>query len=353
MSPQRVGIGFALLSAALFGASTPIAKRLLASVDPWVLAGILYLGAGVGLAIVDRLRRLMRLPGVEAPLRRPDFPRLAIAIAFGGILAPVLLMFGLARSDAAGASLLLNVEGLATMAIAWIAFRENVDRRLVAGALAIVSGGVVLGWGGEVSTQGGALLIVGACLCWGIDNNVTRGLAAADPVRIATIKGLVAGTVNLALGLWSGAPMPDADAIGATAAVGFLGYGVSLVLFVLGLRHLGTARTAAYFSLAPFVGALVAIVLLGEPVTARLLLAGALMGAGLWLHLAERHDHEHAHDASDHEHRHRHDEHHRHDHGAEVPAGEAHSHRHRHAPIVHRHSHYPDLHHRHRHGRTL
>lgn len=346
---DRAGIAFALLSAAAFGASTPVAKVLLASIDPWILAGVLYLGAGVGLAAVHGLRSLVGPFGAEAPLRRADVPRLVVAILAGGVFGPLFLMSGLAGTDAAGASLLLNAEGLATMAIAWMAYRENVDRRLLAGALTILAGGMILTLGEPATFQLGALLIVAACVCWGIDNNVTRGIAGADPVRIAMIKGLVAGVVNIALGMLGGATLPDSGVLATAALTGFLGYGVSLALYVLALRHLGAARTAAYFSLAPFVGALLAVVFLDEPVTARLIAAAGLMGAGLWLHLAERHDHEHAHRAFAHEHRHRHDDHHRHQHGVEDPPGEPHTHQHEHADLVHRHPHYPDLHHRHRH----
>lgn len=346
----RIGIPLALTSALLFGASTPLAKLLLGSVDPWMMAGLLYLGAGLGLAIVHGARAALGLPAVEAPLRRADLPWLGLVILAGGIGGPLLLMFGLARTDAAGASLLLNLEGLATMGIAWIVFRENVDRRLALGAGAILVGAMLLSWRGDASVQWGGILIAGACVCWGIDNNLTRRLSSADPVQIAMLKGLVAGTVNLSLALAQGAALPPPGPLAAAAIVGFLGYGVSLALFVLGLRHLGTARTGAYFSLAPFVGAVLAVLLLGEPLSANLAAAGVLMGLGLWLHLAERHDHEHSHQAMEHEHRHRHDAHHQHDHEPGIDPGEPHTHRHRHAPMAHRHPHYPDLHHRHRHG---
>lgn len=346
----RSGIAFALLSALLFGASTPFAKLLLSAVDPWMMAGLLYLGAGLGLGAVHLWRGVVRLEAVETPLRRSDGAWLALVIVTGGILGPLLLMFGLARTEAAGASLLLNLEGLATMAIAWLVFRENVDRRVLLGALAILGGAALLSWQGQASFQWGAVMIAGACLCWGVDNNLTRKLSSADPVEIAMLKGLVAGTVNICLALANGAAFPAAGSLLAAGGIGFLGYGVSLALFVLGLRHLGTARTAAYFSLAPFVGAGLAVLMLGEPLSAKLLLAGGLMGIGLWLHLAERHDHEHTHTAIEHEHRHCHDEHHRHEHGPDAPPGEPHTHRHRHEVTVHRHPHYPDLHHRHRHG---
>ncbi len=347
---NRIGIPFALLSAVLFGASTPFAKLLLGSVDPWMLAGLLYLGAGIGLAAVHLSRSAFNLPVVEAPLRRADVPWLALVILVGGVLGPLLLMFGLARTDASGASLLLNLEGLATMGIAWSAFRENVDRRLLLGAFAILAGAALLSWQGHATFQLGAVLIAGACLCWGIDNNLTRKLSSADPVQIAMLKGLVAGAVNLGLAFASGAACPAPGIVLAAAVVGFLGYGVSLALFVLGLRHLGAARTGAYFSAAPFVGAALAVPMLGEPVNVTLLTSGGLMAIGLWLHLAERHEHEHAHEDLEHEHRHEHDQHHRHSHASDVVASEPHTHRHRHAPQVHRHPHYPDLHHRHGHA---
>ena len=345
------GVLLALLSAALFGASTPLAKLLLGAVDPWMLAGLLYLGAGLGLAAVHLSRAALRLPAAEAPLRRADAPWLALVILAGGVLGPLLLMQGLARTDAAGASLLLNLEGVATMGIAWLAFRENVDRRLLLGAALILAGAAVLSWQGRASFGWGALLVAAACLCWGVDNNLTRKLSSADPVQVAMLKGLVAGTVNLTLAVANGAALPSTEIVLAAGAIGFLGYGVSLALFVLGLRYLGAARTGAYFSLAPFVGAVLAVLMLGEPLTASLAVAGGLMAGGLWLHLAERHDHEHAHHAMAHEHRHSHDEHHQHehDHGHDHGPDEPHSHRHRHAPLVHRHPHYPDLHHRHAH----
>lgn len=344
------GILLALLSAVLFGASTPFAKLLLGTVDPWVMAGLLYLGAGIGLAAVHLSRAALRLPAVEAPLRRADLPWLALVILAGGILGPVLLMFGLAHTAATGTSLLLNLESLASMGIAWVVFRENVDRRLLLGAFAILAGAVLLSWQGQASLQWGAVLIAGACLCWGIDNNLTRKLSSADPVQIAMLKGLVAGTVNLLLALAGGAAMPPLPSILAAGVIGFFGYGVSLTVFVLGLRHLGTARTGAYFSLAPFVGAVLAVLMLGEPVSLQLLAAGGLMAFGLWLHLSERHDHDHVHEAMEHEHRHSHDAHHQHTHGPDVPPDEPHTHWHRHRPVVHRHPHYPDLHHRHDHA---
>lgn len=352
MLTNRPGVLLAIASAALFGASTPFAKLLLGGgVSPWLLAGLLYLGSGLGLTLVHLARGALGVPAAEAPLRRADLPWLGLVVLTGGIIGPLLLMVGLTTTAASTSALLLNLEGLATMAIAWMVFRENVDRRLLLGAAAILAGAVVLSWqGGPTGLGLGALAIAGACLAWGIDNNLTRKLSAADPVQIALIKGLVAGAVNLALALALGAHMPPLTATLAAGLVGLLGYGVSLVMFVLALRHLGAARTGAYFSTAPFIGAGLAIAMFGEPITMQLLAASALMIVGVALHLMEAHEHPHTHEALDHEHRHVHDAHHQHDHAPGDPPGEPHSHPHRHTPLTHTHPHYPDLHHRHGHG---
>jgi len=349
------GAALAVSSAVLFGASTPLAKLLLGDgVHPQLLAGLFYLGSGLGLAVVLAVRRLAGGGNQESPLRRADLPRLGVAVLLGGTVAPALLLLGLARTSAAAAALLLNLEGVATMVIAWLAFRENVDRRLLLGAAAITAGAVLLSGGGS---QGGGfgyagvgpLLIAGACLSWGIDNNVTRGLSGADPLQITMVKGLVAGSVNVALALGSGAKLPGPAVLSLSALVGFFGYGVSLTLFVRALRHLGAARTSAYFSTAPFIGAVLALAAFSGTLTLGVMIAGALMAVGVYLHLSESHSHEHAHGVIEHEHSHTHDEHHQHFHDAGVLQDEPHAHRHRHAPLVHSHPHYPDLHHHHDH----
>lgn len=340
------GAPLALGAAALFGASTPLAKALIGEVSPWLLAGLLYLGSGIGLLGLTLLRRRQ----AEAPLRRGDLPWLAAIVLPGGVIGPVLLMIGLVATPASSASLLLNLEGVLTLAIAWLVMRENVDLRVGLGAAAILAGALLLSWDGRMSGLGwGTLAIAGACLAWAIDNNLTRRLSSADPLQIAMIKGLAAGSVNVGLALLLRAPWPAAWAVAFAGLIGFLGYGVSLALFVLALRHLGTARAAAYFSAAPFVGAVIAILGFGEAVTPAFLAAAALMAVGLYLHLAERHEHEHAHEPMQHEHGHSHDAHHRHAHSAGDPPGEPHAHVHAHPRMVHSHPHFPDIHHRHPH----
>ncbi len=350
---NRTAVIYALSSAALFGASTPAAKALLGSVQPVVLAGLLYCGAGVGIALMRRLAPaiLASADAREQALSRSDWPWLAGAIAAGGIAGPLLLMTGLARSDAATASLLLTLEGAATALMAWFIFHEGFDRQIAIGMMFLVAGAAVLSWSGAPTVRSvvGPLAIIGACVAWALDNNLTRKISLADPLQIVELKGLIAGPFNVALGLWAGGSLPDVLTISAAGVVGFLGYGVSLALFVVALRHLGTARTAAYFSTAPFLGAVVAVLALGEPVSVGLFVAGTLMAIGVWLHLTERHEHEHGHDSLTHAHPHVHDEHHRHQHGSQDPPGEPHTHSHQHGGLRHAHPHVPDMHHQHRH----
>jgi len=351
MNSGPYAIACALASAALFGASTPFAKLLLGEVSPWLLAAVLYLGSGLGLAAWLALRSLRTRADRPAPLSRRDWPWLAAAITSGGVVAPVLLMFGLALTDAGTTALLLNLEAVLTAGIAWTAFRENVDRRVFLGMLAIVAGGVLLAseQAPRAGSLAGPLLIAAACLAWAIDNNLTRKVSGGDAVFIASLKGLVAGGVNLMLAIAAGSALPAASAIAAAGLLGLLGYGVSLVLFILALRGLGTARTGAYFSVAPFFGAALAVVLLGERPTELFWIAAVLMALGVWLHVTERHAHLHAHDAMEHVHEHVHDTHHRHEHEFPGDAREPHAHLHQHEPLLHSHPHYPDLHHRHSH----
>jgi drug/metabolite transporter (DMT)-like permease len=337
-------------AAALFGASTPFAKALLGAMPPALLAGLLYAGSGIGLWSA----RIVRDRGVKgATLSRGEWPWFIGAIGAGGVVGPLLLMYGLTRTSAAVASLLLNLEAVLTALLAWVVFRENADRRIVLGMALIVAGGAVLAWpaGAAGHTNlAGALAVAAACACWAVDNNLTRRVSAGDPLFIAGTKGLVAGFTNVALALAAGgAHLPAAPVSAAAMGVGFVGYGVSLVLFVVALRGLGSARTGAYFSTAPFVGATIAIVAFGETVSPFFWLAAALMAGGVWLHLTEVHEHEHTHEPLTHTHAHRHDPHHQHEHADGWDGREPHTHVHTHEPLVHRHPHYPDVHHRHGH----
>jgi drug/metabolite transporter (DMT)-like permease len=340
------GIAAALGAALLFGASTPLAKRLLGETSPWLLAGLLYVGSGLGLFI---LRRLRQAPRVR--LSAPEAGWLAGAVAAGGMLGAALLMWGLARMPASDAALLLNAEAVFTALIAWFVFRENFDRRIAFGMALIVAGASVLSWPSEARL--GAVLpaaaVLGACLAWAFDNNLTRKVSLVDADYIAMVKGLAAGATNAALALAAGARLPALRTVLGAGIFGFLGYGVSLTLYVFALRQLGTARTGAYFSIAPFAGAVIAFALLREPLTTAFAMAAVLMAAGVWLHLTERHEHRHAHEPLEHTHEHGHDTHHQHAHGEPVPPGTRHTHPHRHEALTHSHPHYPDAHHRHGH----
>jgi drug/metabolite transporter (DMT)-like permease len=348
---NRAAVLYALISAALFGASTPAAKVLVGAVDPVVLAGLLYCGAGIGVAVLRRVLPQIVSSAPEAGLTRAELPWLTGAIAAGGVVGPLLLMIGLARTDAASASLLLTLEGAATALMAWFIFRENFDRRIALGMVFLVGGAMVLAWTGSPTLADvlGPLAIIGACVAWGLDNNLTRRVSLADPLQIVELKGLFAGPFNLMLGFAAGVALPGLTPVLFAGVVGFLGYGVSLALFIVALRHLGAARTGAYFSTAPFLGSAAAVLALGDPVTPQLVAAGLLMAIGVWLHLTEHHAHEHVHEAMAHIHPHVHDEHHRHAHSPNDPPGEPHTHFHEHTPMRHTHPHVPDMHHTHRH----
>ncbi len=332
-SLAQPGILAALGAALLFGSGTPLAKMLLAGVSPWLMAALLYLGSGIGLKLYRLLRKA---PAVR--LSRGEWPLLAGAIFTGGVLGPGLQMLGLTRMPASGASLLLNAESVFTVLLAWFVFKENFDKRIALGMGAILAGLLILSWPGEAKFSGvvPALCVLGACFCWAVDNNLTRKVSLTDATWIASLKGLVAGTVNLGLALALGAKWPSLSHIAGSMGVGLFAYGASLVLFVIGLRHLGAARTGAYY-------------FLHEHISSKLLSAGALMAVGLWLHLTEKHVHPHVHLALDHEHEHTHDAHHQHEHPYPVKPGTVHTHPHHHEPMTHTHEHYPDAHHQHEH----
>jgi drug/metabolite transporter (DMT)-like permease len=348
LATQRYAL-VALAAAALFGASTPLAKLLQADITPGLLAGLLYLGSGAGLALVKLGQRLVR-HAPEPPLQKGDYPWLAGAVASGGIAAPLLLMWGLAGASASGVSLLLNLEGILTALVAALVFKEAVAGRIWFAACLMLVAGLLLGYDAQAGfgLSLRMLAVIAACALWALDNNLTRRISAADPVSIAMIKGLAAGSVNVAAALAAGASFPGGLPLVGALLLGWLSFGVSLTLYIVALRHLGSARAAAHFSTAPFIGAALAIGLLGEPVTAGFVAAFALMIAATWLVLTEQHGHAHVHEHLVHEHLHTHDAHHQHTHrGGEGP--EPHAHPHEHAPLAHSHPHLPDLHHQHTH----
>jgi drug/metabolite transporter (DMT)-like permease len=343
----RRGGFYGLLAAALFGLSAPIAKQLLGEVRPQVLAGLLYLGAGIGLSIW----RAARPPAHEAPVTRQDLSALLGVIVAGGVLGPLLMLVGLERVDAVVGSLLLNLEGPLTMLLAVVVFREHLGRFGLVAATFIFGGAALLELEtGAGSVDGWGMAALGlACLAWAIDNNLTQRLSLRDPFAIVRIKALAAGSFNLALGLLLGGHWPGWRITAGALSLGLLSYGASVVLDAYALRLVGAAREAAYFATAPFVGALAATFMLGEDLRATDMAAMCSMAVGVAALLRERHSHRHEHHAIAHEHAHRHDDHHQHRHAPEDPLGEPHSHSHRHEPLVHDHPHLPDVHHRHPH----
>ena len=337
----------ALLAAVMFGLSAPLAKQLLDVASPLLLAGLLYLGAGLFLTGVAAVTRSQRLPRALGPRERVI---LVGVVLTGGVLAPPLLLWGLARNTASATSLLLNLEVVFTVLLAGGVFREHLGSRVILASGVLATAGVVLGTpSGHLDLPVGSFAVAGACLLWAIDNNLTRLIADADAVFVAQVKGLAAGAVNIALALAVGHAIPPPASIAISLVLGAVSYGTSLVLFILAMRSLGAARTGAYFALAPFFGALGGVVLLGEPLTGRLALVAAKMAAGVWLLHRERHSHRHRHKAGVHTHRHVHDQHHQHEHeGWEGP--EPHMHPHATGPLEHEHPHIHDRHHGHDHG---
>lgn len=347
LAPQRLGALLGLLAVVSFGVSAPLAKLLLTEVSPQLLAGLLYLGAGLGLG----LYRLLRPSTREAPLTRADLPPLLGLVALGGVCGPVLLMLGLSRVSGTAGSLLLNLEAPLTIVLAACLFGEHLGRRVALASACIVLAAVVLRVSpGEVTVDGlGVAAIAAACLCWALDNNLTQRLTRKDPFQLVRIKTLAAGAFNTGLAVILGASIPGARAIAFALCLGVLSYGISVVLDAYALRLHGAAREAAYFATAPFVGAVASILLLDERLGVSEVSAMVLMAFGVVLLVRERHAHDHTHEPGTHEHLHVHDEHHHHDHDSAGRPDEPHAHMHAHARLEHGHPHLPDLHHRHPH----
>ena len=349
ISPSRLpalrGGLYALLAAVLFGASTPLVQRFGVAIGSFTTAALLYAGTALTGA-------LLRLPvDREARVRAADAGRLAAMALFGAVIGPVALAWGLQRTSGAGASLMLTLEAVFTAVLAWLWYRESMDRRVVLAMTLLTLGGMALVLdraGGGVPAMLGLLAVLLATAAWGVDNTLSRGVAGRDPGQVVMYKGGLGAVVTGLLALLLGEPLPALWQALGLLAVGAIGYGLSLRFYLLAQRAFGAARTGSVFAFAPFVGAALAFVL-GERGGSLWMLAGAvLMVAGIVLHLAERHGHDHVHEALEHEHAHSHDDlHHTHAHG-QMPAG-AHSHPHRHVPIGHAHPHVPDEHHAHTH----
>lgn len=344
MTRSVAPIFWCLIAAALFGASTPASKTLLGAVGPLTLAGLLYLGAA--LAVLP-----LSFSGGSRTLRREPRNRLRVvtAVFFGGGVAPVLLLLGLARAPAASVALWLNLETVATAVLAWVYFREHLETRTWVGLLLLTVAGVLLAAPLSVGTASAAALVTAACLAWGVDNNLTALVDGFTPAQYTLIKGLVAGSVNLSLGMWREPTVSDWHVAAGALGVGAVGYGLSLMLYVGGAQHLGATRSQMLFATSPFLGSVLAWTAFGEPVQPVQLVAALVMAAGVAVVLSSRHGHEHTHEGMIHTHSHRHDEgHHRHRHPGQ-PVSLRHTHPHRHEPLVHTHPHASDLHHRHEH----
>jgi drug/metabolite transporter (DMT)-like permease len=340
---SRPGVRNCALAALLFGASTPAASVIAQDMQPLALAGLLYLGAA--LAVLPWW--LIARPDREA-LRR-DWRFLALAIVAGGAIGPALLTAGLVGTPAATASLLLNMELVATIVLAATLFREHLGRNMIVSAVLVTTAGVLLVWEPGATISVHALLIVGACACWGLDNSVTSRIDQVSPQHVTFLKGIAAGTVNLMLGLAvTGMGSVGGWSVLGALVIGGLGYGASITLWVRGAQQLGAARGQVIFATAPFLGAVIAWIVLTDPIEAVQLVAMAVAALGIALSLRSDHLHTHWHEYMVHTHEHDHaDGHHDHIH-ADGFVGR-HSHVHEHAALAHAHPHVPDLHHRHEH----
>jgi drug/metabolite transporter (DMT)-like permease len=341
----------ALVAALFFGCVAPGTKFFIKNLPPQSMAGVLYFFAGAGLFIILGLKG--EIQSSISQFQKEDSRWIFAAIFFGGILGPAFLTYGLLNISASTASLLLNFESVLTSLIAWTVFKEHFEKRIVWGMLFIILGGLILSWSSHGSNGSdrllGFVLISLACLSWGIDNNVTRNISHRNPIFTASLKGLVAGSANLVLGMAIGEKLSFNTDLILVGTIGFLGIGVSLVAFIVSLKDIGTARTGALFSTAPFVGSILSILVLKDPVSTSFIVALFLMACGVWLHFSEVHSHEHTHTDIEHCHEHTHDEHHLHHHESNNSQQGSHIHLHRHKNMTHNHPHFPDIHHQHSH----
>jgi len=349
-SKQYAAILWAILAALLYGISLPVSKILLTEIPPTLMAAFLYLGAGLGMAILALIKRSNNLEQKEAKLTRQELP-FTLAMIVLDIAAPIFLMAGLSMTIAANASLLSNFEIVATSLLAMLIFKESIGKRLWLAISLITLSSIILSADtlSGFSFSAGSLFILLACLCWGLENNCTRKLSIKNPLQIVIIKGLSSGLGALLIALLIlSEKAAHGGYIFAALVLGFFSYGLSIFFYVYAQRELGAARTSAYYAIAPFIGVALSFLLLGEKPTASFIVALPIMLIGAYFAVSEKHKHQHTHPQMIHEHRHSHDdEHHSHQHDAQV-FGE-HSHPHRHEEIKHEHSHTNDIHHNHPH----
>jgi len=346
---RNSGAIFALASAALFGISPALAKVAIGEMSPLMLAGLLYLGSGVGLRLILLLKRQTVFSAVTT-LKSPQVYRLIGTIVFGGILAPLAFAYGIKSGLAFEVSLLLNLETVTTTVFAWFIFQEHVSKRVWLSKILILAGAIALTLkpSNGFAISPASLWILAACIFWGIDNNLTRDLEELSPTVLASIKGLAAGLFNTVLAFILGQYAAEPLQVVSTLGIGALSYGISLILFINALRLIGSARTTTYFAAGPFFGMLFAMVVLAEFPNPYQWGACFVMLVGVWALSREQHTHLHTHEPVRHKHRHVHDEHHQHAHDG-TEGTEPHDHFHSHTPITHAHVHWPDIHHRHNH----
>jgi len=346
---KKHGLHAALLSAFLFGVSPVACKAIVGEMPSSLLAGLLYLGSGLGLTGVV-LRQAIPVCEVMKSLSRLQWLHLAGAIASGGVAAPLFLAYGIRTGTASEVSLLLNFETVATTLLAWLIFHEPIGVRVWTGKVFIIAASILVIFSGDagVRLSVSGLSVLAACLLWGVDNNLTRELESLPASLLACVKGWIAGLFNLLLFLLLFRAPATLLQVSGTLVVGALSYGASLVLFIIALREIGSARTSTWFASGPFIGAILSVAVLGEQPSSEYWLAALVMLSGMFFLYGERHQHLHRHEQFAHAHSHGHDEHHRHGHDGAVDEGK-HDHFHLHEPLTHVHVHWPDIHHRHVH----
>ena len=305
MKRKNTATMFALLAAALYALNIPASKLLLERVEPTMMAALLYLGAGAGLFLWGSVTRERSR---EQPLTRAELPY-TVGMILLDIAAPILLMLGLERTNSANASLLNNFEIVATSFIAFFLFREKLSIRLTAAIALVTLGSITLSFEGEGSFRfnSGSLLVLGAACCWGLENNCTRMLSSKSSGQITTIKGTFSGLGSLAIALCLGEKVPGAGLCCVVLLLGFVAYGLSINFYIKAQKDLGAAKTSAYYSIAPFLGVVFGVGLLGERPGLQFCLGLGIMIAATVLLVKDtitlQHTHEHTH-VHTHEHRH-------------------------------------------------